>query len=49
VHIANTIAEARQTVASGGEGVRIEIEADDVVYLEELYKPVQNLLSIGTS
>jgi len=27
----------------------IEIEADDVVYLEELYKPVQNLLSIGTS
>jgi aryl-alcohol dehydrogenase-like predicted oxidoreductase len=27
----------------------IEIAADDVVYLEELYKPVQNLLSIGTS
>ena len=27
----------------------IEIEADDVVYLEELYTPVQNLLSIGTS
>ncbi len=27
----------------------IEIAADDVVYLEELYNPVQNLLSIGTS
>jgi len=27
----------------------IEIPAEDIVYLEELYKPVVNLLSIGTS
>lgn len=27
----------------------ITLEADDVVYLEELYQPVQNLLSIGFS
>jgi 1-deoxyxylulose-5-phosphate synthase len=27
----------------------IKLDAEDVLYLEELYKPVQNLLSIGTS
>ncbi len=27
----------------------ISLEADDIAYLEELYKPVENLLSIGTS
>ena len=27
----------------------IELEADDRTYLEELYRPVENLLSIGTS
>ena len=27
----------------------IELAADDVTYLEELYQPVENLLSIGYS
>lgn len=27
----------------------LTLEADDVTYLEELYQPVENLLSIGTS
>ena len=27
----------------------IELAAEDVAYLEELYQPVENLLSIGTS
>jgi aryl-alcohol dehydrogenase-like predicted oxidoreductase len=31
------------------EAASVEIEAEDMVYLEELYQPVENLLSIGTS
>ncbi len=31
------------------DAAAIELEADDVTYLEELYKPVDNLLSLGTS
>ena len=31
------------------DATRIELEADDVTYLEELYRPVDNLLSIGFS
>ena len=31
------------------DAARITIEEEDVVYLEELYRPVQNLLSIGYS
>jgi aryl-alcohol dehydrogenase-like predicted oxidoreductase len=31
------------------EATKITLEAEDVTYLEELYQPVQNLLSIGTS
>ena len=27
----------------------IELASEDVVYLEELYRPVENLLSIGSS
>jgi 1-deoxyxylulose-5-phosphate synthase len=31
------------------EAVQIELDDADVAYLEELYRPVENLLSIGTS
>lgn len=31
------------------EATEIQLEDDDVVYLEELYQPVDNLLSIGSS
>ena len=31
------------------EAVQIELDAADVEYLEELYRPVENLLSIGFS
>ena len=31
------------------EACDIELEDDDIAYLEELYQPVENLLSIGTS
>jgi aryl-alcohol dehydrogenase-like predicted oxidoreductase len=31
------------------EAVQLTLEADDVAYLEELYEPVVNLLSIGSS
>ena len=31
------------------EATEIRLEPDDVTYLEELYRPVQNLLSIGSS
>jgi len=27
----------------------ISLEADDIGYLEELYRPMENLMSIGTS
>jgi len=27
----------------------IELPSEDVAYLEEFYKPVENLISIGTS
>ena len=31
------------------EATQIELNADDIEYMEALYQPVQNLLSIGTS
>jgi len=31
------------------EATEITIDDEDVVYLQELYRPVQNLLSIGYS
>lgn len=31
------------------EATTIELDAEDVAYLEELYQPVQNLLSLGHS
>lgn len=31
------------------EATTIELSADDTAYLEELYQPVDNLLSLGTS
>ncbi|MFT6436467.1 MAG: hypothetical protein ACJAVI_004534, partial [Candidatus Azotimanducaceae bacterium] len=31
------------------EATNIELAAEDKAYLEELYQPVDNLLSIGTS
>jgi aryl-alcohol dehydrogenase-like predicted oxidoreductase len=31
------------------EATKIELPADEVAYMEELYKPVVNLLSIGSS
>ncbi|MBT5685089.1 MAG: aldo/keto reductase, partial [Gammaproteobacteria bacterium] len=31
------------------ESASIKLEDDDVAYLEELYQPLQNLLSIGMS
>jgi aryl-alcohol dehydrogenase-like predicted oxidoreductase len=31
------------------DAVAIQLEADDISYLEELYRPLDNLLSIGTS
>ncbi len=39
------IAQIEQLV----EATKIRLEPDDVTYLEELYQPVENLLSIGTS
>jgi len=39
------ISQLDQLVAAAS----IELPAEDVAYLEELYKPVENLLSIGTS
>jgi aryl-alcohol dehydrogenase-like predicted oxidoreductase len=39
------IAQIEQLVAA----TKIRLEPDDVTYLEELYQPVENLLSIGTS
>jgi aryl-alcohol dehydrogenase-like predicted oxidoreductase len=31
------------------ESASIKLEKEDVVYLEELYEPLENLLSIGMS
>ena len=31
------------------EGTELTLEQEDINYLEELYEPVENLLSIGTS
>ena len=31
------------------EATEIELDDADVTYLEELYRPVENLLSLGTS
>ena len=31
------------------EATELTLEAEDITYLEELYQPVQNLLSIGFS
>ena len=31
------------------EAAAIELDAEDVAYLEELYQPVENLLSLGHS
>jgi aryl-alcohol dehydrogenase (NADP+) len=39
------ISQLEQLVAA----TEITLEADDVRYLEELYRPVENLLSLGTS
>lgn len=39
------ISQLEQLVAA----TKIELEADDIAYLEELYRPLENLLSIGTS
>lgn len=39
------ISQLEQLVAA----TKIELEAEDITYLEELYRPVENLLSIGTS
>ena len=39
------ISQLDQLVAA----TEIKLDADDIAYLEELYRPVENLLSIGTS
>ena len=39
----------RRTGRSGVDLPEISLAEEDVTYLEELYKPVVNLLSIGTS
>ncbi len=42
---ASKVEQIEQLVAA----TQITLEADDVTYLEELYRPVENLLSIGYS
>ena len=39
------IGQLEQLVAA----TKITLEANDIEYLEELYRPVENLLSFGTS
>ena len=39
------ISQLEQLVAA----TKINLDEDDIYYLEELYRPVENLLNIGTS
>jgi len=39
------ISQLEQLVAA----TKINLDEDDINYLEELYRPVENLLNIGTS